>query len=180
MFDAGSGVAGLLSRAQAQSVPESRVGYIGVIGPSQATPAQLEVAYAVGREIALAGAVLICGGRGGVMEAAARGASEAPVDPPATVIGILPGSDRAAANPFVTVAIATGLGQLRNAVVASSSDGLIAVGGNPGTLIEMAFALQHGRPVVSLGGWSVLDQAGDPIAGLRRAETPADALRLVL
>jgi uncharacterized protein (TIGR00725 family) len=154
--------------------------YIGVIGPSDATAAERETAYAVGREIALAGAVLVCGGRGGVMEAAARGASEAPVEPAATVVGILPGRDRAAANPFVTIALATGLGELRNAVIASSSDGLIAIGGNAGTLIEIGFALEQGRTVVSLGGWTVRDGADETVAGIRVAGGAAEAVRMVL
>jgi uncharacterized protein (TIGR00725 family) len=151
-----------------------------VIGPSDASAAELEIAYAVGREVALAGAVLVCGGRGGVMEAAARGAREAAVQPPAIVVGILPGSDREAANPFVTVALATGLEELRDAVVASSSDGLIAIGGDPGTLIEIGFGLRLGRPIVSIGGWSVRDAGGEPVAGIRVAATPSEAVRMVL
>jgi uncharacterized protein (TIGR00725 family) len=95
--------------------------------------------------------VLVCGGLGGVMEAACRGAKDAG----GTTIGILPGADRAAANPFVDVAIATGLGEARNALVVRAADAAIAVGGGYGTLSEIALALKAGKPVVGIGTWDI-------------------------
>jgi uncharacterized protein (TIGR00725 family) len=105
----------------------------------------------VGRELAEHGAVLVCGGLGGVMEAACRGAK----DGGGTTIGILPGTDRAAANRFVDFAIPTGLGEARNALVVRAADALIAIGGAYGTLSEIAFALKAGKPVAGLGSWEV-------------------------
>jgi uncharacterized protein (TIGR00725 family) len=105
----------------------------------------------VGRELASRGVVLVCGGLGGVMEAACMGAKEGG----GTTIGILPGTDRAAANPFVDFAIPTGLGEARNALVVRAADALIAVGGAYGTLSEIAFALKAGKPVAGLGTWDV-------------------------
>jgi uncharacterized protein (TIGR00725 family) len=95
--------------------------------------------------------VLVCGGLGGAMEAACRGAKAAG----GTTVGILPGSDRAAANPFVDVAVPTGLGQGRNLVVVHAADAVVAVGGGYGTLSEIALALRHGKPVVGLGSWEI-------------------------
>jgi len=95
--------------------------------------------------------VVVCGGLGGVMEAACRGAKEAG----ATTVGILPGADRSAANPFVDVAIPTGLGEARNALVVRAADALIAVGGAYGTLSEIALALKAGKRVAGIGTWDV-------------------------
>ena len=105
----------------------------------------------MGRELAARGAVLVCGGLGGVMEAACRGAKDAG----GRTVGILPGTDRAAANPFVDTAIPTGLGEARNALVVRAADGLIAVGGGYGTLSEIALALKAGKPVVGLDSWEI-------------------------
>jgi uncharacterized protein (TIGR00725 family) len=105
----------------------------------------------VGRLVAERGAVLICGGLGGAMEAACRGAREAG----GTAVGILPGADRRDANPFVHIAVPTGLGQGRNVVIVHAADVLIAVGGGYGTLSEVALALRAGKPVVGLGSWEV-------------------------
>jgi uncharacterized protein (TIGR00725 family) len=105
----------------------------------------------VGRELAGRGAVLVCGGLGGVMEAACRGAKEAG----GTTVGILPGADRAAANEFVDIAIPTGLGEARNALVVRAADALIAVGGGYGTLAEIALALKAGKRVVTLDSWEI-------------------------
>jgi uncharacterized protein (TIGR00725 family) len=112
--------------------------------------------------------VLICGGLGGVMEAACRGARQAG----GTTVGILPGTDRSAANPYVDIAIATGLGEARNAIVARSADALIAIGGAYGTLSEIAFALKAGKRVVGLGTWEV--------EGVLAADSPAAAVETVL
>jgi uncharacterized protein (TIGR00725 family) len=122
-----------------------------VVGAGRASAEEERLAEAVGRGLAEAGAVVVCGGLGGVMEAACRGASSAGV----TTVGILPGSDRAAANEFVSIAIATGLGEARNALVVRAADALVAVGGEYGTLSEIALALKTGTPVVALGSWEI-------------------------
>jgi uncharacterized protein (TIGR00725 family) len=112
--------------------------------------------------------VLVCGGLGGAMEAACRGAKAAG----GTTVGILPGSDRAAANPFVDVAVPTGLGQGRNLVIVHAADAVIAVGGGYGTLSEIALALQAGTPVVGLGSWE--------IEGVVPVKSPAEAVARAL
>ena len=108
--------------------------------------------------------MLVCGGLGGVMEAACRGAKEAG----ATTVGILPGTDRAAANAFVDVAVPTGMGEARNALVVRAADALVAVGGGYGTLSEIAFALKAGKRVVGLGTWDIegVEAAGSPEAAV--------------
>jgi uncharacterized protein (TIGR00725 family) len=125
--------------------------YLAVVGPGAASSEELETAEEVGRVVARAGATLVCGGLGGVMEAACRGARAEG----ATTIGILPGLDRSAANPHVEVAIATGLGEARNALVVRAADALVAVGGAYGTLSEIALALKAGKRVVGLGTWDI-------------------------
>jgi uncharacterized protein (TIGR00725 family) len=122
----------------------------------------------VGRELASRGVVLVCGGLGGVMEAACRGAKESG----GRTVGILPGADRSAANPYVDVAIATGLGEARNALVVRAADALIAVGGGYGTLSEVALALKAGKRVVGLGTWDV--------EGVVAADSPEAAVETVL
>jgi uncharacterized protein (TIGR00725 family) len=112
--------------------------------------------------------VLVCGGLGGVMEAACRGAK----DGGGTTVGILPGTDRGEANEFVDVAIPTGLGEARNALVVRAADALIAVGGGYGTLSEIALALKAGKRVVGLGSWG--------IEGVERVDTPEAAVEAVL
>ena len=141
--------------------------YIAVIGPSEATDEELARAETVGRLLGEAGAVVVCGGLGGVMEAAARGAAGAG----AVVVGLLPGRNRRDANPHVTVVIATGMGEMRNALVVRSVDAVIAVGGAYGTLSEIAFALRTGVPVVGLGTWDLDDviDAPDPEAAVALA-----------
>ena len=148
--------------------------HIGVIGASRATAEQSEAASAVGRELAVRGAILVCGGTGGVMQAACQGAVEAG----GVTVGLLPGDDRAAANPHVVVAVATGLGELRNGLIVRASDALIAIGGEWGTLSEIALALRLGRPVVGLSTWD-LDRPGAP-AAIERASGPADAVERAL
>ncbi len=134
------------------------------------------LAHDVGRLLAEAGAVVVCGGLGGVMEAACRGAKEAG----GLTVGILPGYDRRAANRWVDVAIATGLGEARNTLVVRASDAVIAIGGEYGTLSEIAFALKLGRPVVGLSTWSLARTGGTPDTGLRRAAAPEDAVSIAL
>lgn len=144
--------------------------YIGVIGENEPPAHLLETAEAVGRCVAEAGATLVCGGLGGVMEAACRGARAAG----GVTIGILPGHDRREGNAFLSYAIPTGLGYARNILVVRSADALIAVGGKFGTLSEIAYAKIEGRPVVGLDTW-MLERAGlpDPIL---RATSPRDAV----
>jgi hypothetical protein len=120
--------------------------HIAVIGSSEASEAQLEQARAVGLALAEAGAVLICGGLGGVMLGACEGARTGG----GTTVAILPGADRSSANPYVDVAIATGMGELRNGLIVRAADALIAIGGGWGTLSEIAFAMRAGRPLVAL------------------------------
>ena len=142
--------------------------YVSVVGPGEASERELEVAEAVGRELAARGAVVVCGGLGGVMAAACRGAASAG----GLTVGILPGADREAANAWVAVAIPTGLGEMRNALVVRCADAVVAIGGAYGTLSEIALALKTGVPVVGLGTWE--------IDGIRRAQTPAEAVGLAL
>ena len=127
--------------------------YVAVVGPSTATPEEAATAERLGQRLAEHGAVVVCGGLGGVMEAAARGAAGAG----GTVVGLLPGTDRAEANPHLTVAIATGLGEMRNPLVVRAADVVVAVGGAYGTLSEVAFALRTGVPVVGIGTWDLPD-----------------------
>ena len=141
---------------------------IGVIGGSQPDPASRDLAHRVGRLIAEHGAVVVCGGLGGVMEAAARGAKEAG----GLTIGILPGSSPQDANPHIDVPIATGIGYARNALVVMNADALIAIDGAFGTLSEIAYGGVYDRPVVGLGSWD--------IRGVIPARTPEEAVRLAL
>jgi uncharacterized protein (TIGR00725 family) len=131
-------------------------------------------AYEVGRLLAEAGHAIVCGGLGGVMEAACRGAKSAS----GLTIGILPGTARGDANPYVDVAIATGIGEARNFVIVRTADALIAVGGGYGTLSEISFALATGRRVVGLDTWEAA--AGGREAGILRASSPEEAVRLLL
>ncbi len=122
---------------------------IAVIGAGDASLREAEDAYAAGKGIAGAGAVLICGGLGGVMEAACRGAREAG----GTTVGILPGTE--GGNPFLSITIRTGLGHARNVLVVRSADAVIAIGGSHGTLSEIALALKTGRPVFGIRTWDI-------------------------
>ncbi len=124
---------------------------IAVVGGSTASAEVYEAACEVGRAIAAAGAILVTGGLGGVMEAASQGAREKG----GTVIGILPGFSRKDANPYVDISIVTGLGDGRNMLIVQTAQAVIALPGEYGTLSEIALALKIGRPVVSLGSWEV-------------------------
>lgn len=125
---------------------------VGIIGAGVCTPEEADSAYRVGCEIARRGAVLICGGLGGVMEAACQGTR----DGGGTTVGLLPTDQKKDANPYVDVIIVTGIGHARNAIVAGSSDVIIAVGGEYGTLSEIALGLTMGIKVISLqGGWEI-------------------------
>jgi len=126
--------------------------YVAVVGAGgDVAPRVLALAEAVGAELARGGAVVVTGGLGGVMEAACRGARSAG----GTTLGILPGEDRAAANPWVSVVVATGMGELRNGLVVRCVDAVVAVAGEYGTLSEIALALKAGKPVVGLQTWDI-------------------------
>jgi uncharacterized protein (TIGR00725 family) len=142
----------------------TRAPYVAVVGPGEASTQELHAAEDIGAGLAAAGAVVVTGGLGGVMEAACRGARSRR----GCTVGILPGDDRAAANGWVEIAIATGLGELRNGLVVRAADALVAVGGGHGTLSEVALALKLGRPVVGLGTWDV--------HGIEHVSTPEEAL----
>ncbi|MFL5826054.1 MAG: TIGR00725 family protein [Thermoleophilaceae bacterium] len=142
--------------------------YVAVVGRGDASPYELHAAHEIGSRLAELGALVVCGGLGGVMEAACRGAKESS----GTTLGLLPGTDRRAANPHVDVAVPTGLGEARNALVVRAADGVIAVGGAYGTLSEIALALKAGKPVVALSSWE--------IDGVVAASSPADAVDKVL
>jgi len=124
---------------------------IGVIGSSTCSSSVSEVAYIVGKEIARKNAILICGGRGGVMEAACKGAKEEK----GITIGVLPGNDKESANPYIDIPIVTGMGEARNVIIARSSDAVIAIAGKYGTLSEIAFALRFDVPVVGIATWNI-------------------------
>jgi uncharacterized protein (TIGR00725 family) len=145
--------------------------YVAVVGPSAATPAEHALGEQVGRLLAERGAILVCGGLGGLMEAAAGGCAAAG----GISIGILPTIDRAEANPYLTVAVATGMGEARNAVVVRTADAVIAIGGEYGTLSEIALALKMGKPVVGLGTWQLAKQ-GRRVEAFTEAKTPEDAV----
>lgn len=148
---------------------------ISVIGGSQGDKEILREAEEVGRRIAEADAVLVCGGRTGVMEAASKGASEAG----GTVIGVLPTSSPKDANPYVTHVIATGVGHARNLAVVGSGDAVIAIGGEWGTLSEIALARRLERPVVAIRSWALRNQA-DTDLGIVEAKAPEEAVELAL
>ena len=149
--------------------------YVAVVGPSEGSPDDLQAAEAVGRELAGRGVVVVCGGQGGAMKAVCRGAKAAG----GTTLGILSGGKRSDANEFVDVAVATGLGEARNAVVVRTADVVIAVGGAYGTLSEIAFALRAGMTVVGLGTWE-LARRGEPVEDIVRADSPQEAVELAM
>jgi len=149
--------------------------FIAVIGENDPPPHLAALAEAVGAEIAAAGAVLICGGLGGTMEAACRGAHGRG----GVTIGILPGTRHGEANPYVTYAIPTGLGHARNLLVARSAHAVIAVGGKYGTLSEIAFAKIEGTPVIGLDTWD-LRRAGQEDVPIQQARDPNEAVALAL
>jgi uncharacterized protein (TIGR00725 family) len=144
--------------------------YVAVVGGSTANRRVDEAAEAVGRGLARRGAVLVCGGLGGVMEAACRGARAQG----GTTLGILPGLDRADANPYVDVAVATGMGEARNTLVVRAADAIVAVAGEFGTLSEIAFALRVDKPVVGLWTWE-LARAGRAVDTVVRVHDPDEA-----
>jgi uncharacterized protein (TIGR00725 family) len=150
--------------------------WIAVIGPGEASPDEAAQAEDAGAAVAEAGAGLVCGGLGGVMEAACRGARSRG----GLTVGLLPGTERDDANGWVTVAVPTGLGEGRNALVVRSADAVVAVGGGWGTLSEIALALRAGVPVVGVGTWEP-HLGGVAVEGVVAAasagEAVAEALR---
>ncbi len=153
--------------------------YIAVVGSGHAQAALGPLgdwAEEVGRLLGEAKVTLLCGGLGGVMESACRGALSAG----GTTVGILPGDDRRAANPAVQIAVATGMGEMRNALLVRSSDALIALGGEFGTLSEVGFALKIGRPVVGLSTWSLYRPDGSPEPSISIASSPSEAVSMAL
>jgi uncharacterized protein (TIGR00725 family) len=163
--------------APAQAAGEGRTVslYIGVAGASRPEPPLLDRAELLGRRLAEAGAVVVCGGGPGVMEAVCRGARSAG----GTTVGLLPGLDRGEGNAHLSVAVPTGLGQGRNLLLVRSSDALVAVGGGFGTLSEIALALRTGTPVVGLATWSLRLDAR-PVEAFPVAEDADTAARLAL
>lgn len=141
---------------------------ISVIGGATCTNAEAALAEAVGRLLAERGVGVVCGGRGGVMAAVCRGAVQAG----GVTVGLLPGDSTDEANLWVQIAIPTGLGEARNAIVARAGAGVIAIGGGYGTLSELALALKWGKTVAGLGSWD--------IDGVYAASSPEDAVRFVL
>ena len=149
--------------------------FIAVIGGKQPSKEEAKIAEEVGRELAKRGVALVCGGLGGVMEAACRGAqSEGGV-----TIGILPGENRQAANPYVQIPIVTGMGYARNVAVVKSAQAVIAVGGSYGTLTEISHALQSGIPVIGLNTWS-LSRNGQLDKSIIPAQNPIEAVDIAL
>lgn len=141
---------------------------IAVIGGRQARKDMLKAAEQAGALIALSGSVLLCGGLGGIMRAAAKGAKRAG----GTTVGILPQDSKKSANEYIDVPVATGMGMGRNVIIARTADAVIAVSGEYGTLSEIAFSLQLGKPVVGIGTWD--------IDGVVEAEGADDAVRKAL
>lgn len=142
---------------------------ISVIGGNTASAEESSFAFALGGFLAEAGFSVVSGGGGGVMEASCRGCREKG----GLTVGILPGEDKSQANPFVSVALPTGMGSSRNRLVALAGEAVCAVGGAYGTLSEVAFALQAGRPVCCFGSW-------ESIPGVRKVSTPQEAVEFVL
>ena len=170
---------------------DSSIKKIAVIGGSRIERKSgiYDMAYEVGKNIAGKGAILVCGGLSGVMEAACRGAQSGKAgtaDRRAPIVAVLPGYDKADANPYVEIVITTGMGYARNSVIASSADAVIAVSGGSGTLSEVAFAWQYGKPIVIIRNLpgipgELIDRAlderrKDRILG---AESPREAVRIV-
>lgn len=150
---------------------------VSVCGPRHCTPEDEANAYHIGQLLAEHGATVICGGGTGVMAAVAKGVRERG----GLVIGIRPGSDKASASPDLSAVLVTNMGEARNAIIVWSADAVIAIGGSWGTLSEVALAKRRGDvPVIAIGGWRLLDHAGEPIPGIAEATTPEHAVTLAL
>ncbi len=145
---------------------------IAVIGAGKGSKETEKLSEEVGREIAMSGSILICGGLGGVMEAAARGAKEKG----GITVGILPGTDKSEANEYIDIKIVTAMSHARNAIIARTADALIAVGGGHGTLSEIALGLKSGKRVIAL---EVNASLAD-VKGVSLAKTPRGAVEMAL
>jgi uncharacterized protein (TIGR00725 family) len=152
-----------------------KIPIVAVVGGGIVEAGAERVAEEVGRLLAERGAIVLTGGLGGVMAAACRGATHAG----GTTVGLLPGDDRGDANEWVGVAIATGMGEARNALVARAADAMIAVGGEFGTLSEIALALKLGRPVIGIDTWEIR-RSGVSVDPILRARDAAHAVELAL
>ena len=153
-------------------MPTQKATVIAVIGGKKPSKKEATLAEEVGKEIASRGAVLVCGGLGGVMEAACRGAQSAG----GLTIGILPGGDRKAANRYVQVPIVTNMGYARNVIVVRSAQAVIAIGGGYGTLSEIAYALDAGIPVIGINTWA-LSRLGKPDCSIVTVRTAKQAVQ---
>lgn len=145
--------------------------FIAVIGGGRCSQDEAEIAEAVGAELARRGVTLVCGGLGGVMAAACKGAHSAG----GTTVGILPGNRREEANLYVDIPIVTGLGEARNVIVVSSAQAVIAIGGRFGTLSEIAYALRNNIPVIGLNTW-LLSRRGRLDSSIIAAQNPKEAV----
>lgn len=143
--------------------------FVGVIGAGKCSKKIFALAEEVGKEIAKSGAILVCGGLGGVMEGAAKGAKEAK----GITIGILPGASKGEANPYIDIPIITGIGEGRNLMVIRSSDAIIALPGKYGTLSELSFAVKLDKPVVGISTWDISER-------ITKSNDPAEAVKLAL
>jgi uncharacterized protein (TIGR00725 family) len=144
---------------------------IAVIGNSSCSPQEAKLAENVGQLLAQQGVTVICGGLGGVMEAVCRGAKSKG----GSTVGVLPGEDSSAANPWVDIPLVTGLGEARNVVIVKSAQAVIAIGGGYGTLSEIAYALKRNVPVIGLNTWS-LSRNGREDHSITRVQSPAEAV----
>ncbi|GAB3830989.1 LOG family protein [Kribbella italica] len=150
---------------------------VAVCGPRDATEADVVAARRVGELLAERGAVILCGGGTGVMAAVAAGGRSRD----GLVIGIRPGADREGASPDLDAVLVTNMGEARNAIIVWSADAVIVVGGSWGTLSELALAKRRGGvPVIQLGGWKILDAEGQPVPGVKIADSPRAAVDLAL
>lgn len=146
---------------------------VSVCGPRYCTPEDEAHAFRVGGLLAERGITVICGGGTGVMNAVAAGVRSKN----GHVIGVRPGPDRTTASPHLSATIVTNMGEARNAIIVWSADAVIAIGGSWGTLSEVALAMRRGGiPVVTLGGWRIVDQDGQPVPGIFEARTPEAAV----
>jgi uncharacterized protein (TIGR00725 family) len=141
---------------------------IGIIGAGSCDEKISRIAEEMGRRVAESGAALVCGGLGGVMEAASKGAKESG----GLTIGILPGFNKDEANPYIDIPIVTGLSHARNVIVVRSADVVIAISGGYGTLSEIALALKMGKPVIGIGTWEGID-------GVIRVKSPEEAMKKI-
>ena len=148
---------------------------IGVIGTSSPSQEETKLAYELGGLIAEKGAILICGGLGGIMESVCKGTKEKG----GITIGILPEDSKIHANKYVDIPIPTGFSHARNIIIVRTSDSIISIGGGYGTLSEIAFALKLNIPVFGLGTWEIKDPNGK-LAPIKIVKTPQEALELAL